>query len=40
MQKFIKYLFILAIGISLSIAGEKTGFASECIGRHPPFSRF
>jgi hypothetical protein len=29
MQNFIKYLFILAIGISVTVAGEKTGSASE-----------
>jgi hypothetical protein len=29
MQKFIKYLFIFSIGISMTVAGNKTGFASD-----------
>jgi hypothetical protein len=29
MQKFIKYLFIFLIGISMTVAGNKTGFAAD-----------
>jgi hypothetical protein len=29
MQKFISYLFIFSIGISITVAGNKTGFASD-----------
>ena len=29
MQKFINYLFIFLIGISMTVAGDKTGFASD-----------
>jgi hypothetical protein len=40
MQKFIRYLFILAIGISLTLAGEKTGIASEASAGTSPAAAF